>query len=133
VSEAVYLQVEDAIARELHISGRYRTPLGGLSYEYPVAIEDGNIVLRDGDCGLSKGVRIITTDEWAKLARGGLWRRVGMWSFTLADDPAASDIAWCHRSPEAAGYQLHRLRCEVERLTKLLAEGPTTEGGGDTE
>ena len=64
----VYEQVEEAIRGRWCIAGRYRTPLGATSYEYPVAIELGNVVLRDADCGLAKPTRTITTDEWARLA-----------------------------------------------------------------
>lgn len=116
MSEAVYQQVEDAIRKRLYVCGRYRTPLGGFSFEYPVAIELGNIVLRDGDCGLAKEPRIITTEEWERLVSGGgLWRKVGLWDFVPADDDAADDIAWCHSSPESAGRALHRLRSAASR------------------
>ena len=117
-------QIEDAIRRELHICGRYRTPIGGPSYEYPVAFDALSVTLRDGDCGLVKPTRSIPIDEWVRLAEGGLWRRVGMWSFVLDSDPAADEIAQCERFPHSAGRELHRLREEVARLRAVGGAPP---------
>lgn len=116
MSEAVYEQVERAIREKLCIAGRYRTHMGGPSYEYPVDIRLGNIVLRDADCGLVKPVRVITTDEWARLTPP-LWRQVGFWDFAPADDPAISEIAFCHHNPESAGRELYRLRKMLQGAT----------------
>ncbi len=111
MSEAVYEEVEWVIRKRLHIGAPGSTALGGPRWAYPDHIELGNIVMRDSDCGLAKPTFVWTTDEWADNRRKHkLWRKVGMWDFVLADDLAASAIAYCHRSPDSAGRELHRLR-----------------------
>jgi len=123
MSEAVYAQVEDAIARHLHVM----VPDGGISgpgYRYPVGVENGNIVMRDSDCGLAKPVIVWTTDKWRQHVDedgGGLYTKVGFWSFERADDPAANDIRLCHRSPDLAGRLLHDMRTEMDALRAALA------------
>lgn len=118
MSEAVYTQVEDAIARHLHVM----VPGGGVfgpGYRYPVGIEHGNIVMRDSDCGLARPVIVWTTDQWrthVDESGRGLYKQVGFWSFEAADDPAANDIRLCHRSPGSAGRRLYEMRGEIERL-----------------
>jgi hypothetical protein len=118
MSEAVYTQVEDAIARHLHVM----VPGGGVfgpGYRYPVGIEHGNIVMRDSDCGLAKPVIVWTTDQWrthVDESGRGLYKQVGFWSFEAADDPAANDIRLCHQSPGSAGRRLYEMRGEIERL-----------------
>ncbi len=114
---AVREQVEDAIRRNLYIGGRYRTPLGGMSFEYPVEVLLEEIVLRDGDCGLAKPTRAIAADEWTRCAMSGLWKKVGLWSFVKADDEAADAIRFCHEFPSAAGTELHRLRTNAAKGT----------------
>lgn len=127
MSAAVYAQVEDAIARRLHVM----VPGGGLfgpGYRYPVGIEHGNIVMRDSDCGLAKPVIVWTTDQWrthVDESGRGLYKQVGFWSFEAADDPAANDIRLCHQSPGSAGRRLYEMRGEIERLraaVEALAE-----------
>lgn len=109
MSEQIYLQVEDAIRRRLHV--RRARASGGYSYWHPLSIQDGNIVLRDSDLG--QRTRTITTDEWAELAEHGVWQLVGIWDFVRADDPAAGAIAYCHRNPNAAGRELYQHRQEA--------------------
>lgn len=124
MSEAVYAQVEDAIARRLHVM----VPGGGLfgpGYRYPVGIEHGNIVMRDSDCGLAKPVIVWTTDQWrthVDESGRGLYKKVGFWSFEAADDPAANDIRLCHQSPGSTGRQLYAMRGEIERLRAALKQ-----------
>lgn len=121
MSEAIYQQVEDAIRRRLHLlCDDRRTPMGGPDWDHPVGIEWGMIMLMRSDCG--REAFAITPEEWARRAEGGLWRMVGGWSFVLASDPAADDIAFAHRSPSAAGRQLARLRAENARLRERLGE-----------
>ena len=113
MSEAAYLQVKDAIARELHLGIVRENPglMGALTWHYPVRIVDGEIEMRDSDCGLAKPSWTITIDEWQRLvAAVGLFTQVGPWSFVLADDPAADCIRHCEHSPMAAGRELYRLR-----------------------
>ncbi len=118
MSEAVYMQVEDAIARHLHVM----VAGGGVSgpgYRYPVGIENGNIVMRDSDCGLAKPVIVWTTDRWREHvdeSGRGLYKKVGFWSFEAADDPAANDIRLCHQSPGSAGRRLYEMRGESDKL-----------------
>lgn len=108
MSEQIYLEVEDAIRRRRHVRNGV-TMMGGPSWVHPTAIEYGMIVVKDSDC--DRHTWRWTPDEWAlHVADGGLWRQVGRWDFAPADDPAADDIAWCHRCPEAAGRELYRLR-----------------------
>lgn len=127
VQGGVRAQVEDAIRGKLCVRGRYQTPLGNPSAEYPVEIQGQNVVLRDADCGLAKPTRTITLDEWATLAQGGLWRLVGIWNFVRADHEAADEIAYCYRSPYAAGISLHQaraaLRSEPADTDRPLVDG----------
>ena len=117
MSEAIYEEVERVIQQRLHIGAPGTTPLGGPRWAYPDSIELGNIVMRDSDCGLAKPTFIWTTDQWEENQKQcGLWRKVGMWSFVRAEDPAADEIALCHCSPEWAGQELARLRARVEEL-----------------
>jgi hypothetical protein len=112
---------EDAIARGLHV-GYGRTPLGGPGYRRPRAVRpDGSVVIRDSDCEPAQTERIWSRTEWdAAVAAGGLWRRVGIWDFVLADDPAADEIAFCYRSREAAGRKLLALSQRVAALERVL-------------
>lgn len=112
MSEKVYVQVEDAIARSLHLGApKNLMSVHRLHWHYPVGIEFGDIIMRDSDCGEAKPTWKITVDEWRRrVDEYGLWKRVGMWDFARADDEAADAIAYCHRSPESAGRELHRLR-----------------------
>lgn len=115
MSEAVYLEVERCIRERLHVGAPGTTPLGGPRWAYPDRIELGDIIMRDSDCGLAKPTFTWTAAQWSEnRKRHGLWRRVGMWDFVAADDPAASDIRFCHQSPDAAGRELHRLRLLVK-------------------
>jgi len=120
MDETLRQEVERAIREKLHVTGRYRTPLGSASFEYPIAIDGDSIVLRDGDCGLARPTVTITVDEWRDLVQRGLYRRVGFWDFAPADDPAADEIAFCHRHPQSAGRELHRLR---QRLAEIEGAG----------
>ena len=116
MSKTVYDQVEDAIRRKLHLGGPAKAmSVYGMHWHYPVGIELGNIVMRDSDCGLAKPTWAITTDEWSKRVDSyGLWRKIGLWKFVLADDPAASDIEFCHQNPHGAGRELFRLKQRVD-------------------
>ena len=115
MSEKAYLQVEDVIRRKLFVGAPGRTALGGPRWAYPDRIELGDVVMRDADCGLAKPTFVWTLAEWSEnVLRHGLWRKVGMWDFVRADDEAAEAIAFCHRSPGAAGRELHRLRNEAK-------------------
>jgi hypothetical protein len=115
MSEAIREQVEDAIARNLHLGAPPKAmSIHGMHWHYPVEIAMGDIVMRDSDCGLAKPTWTITTEEWERRVRlYGLWKKVGMWSFVPADDPAAAAIALCERDPHVAGRELHRLRMEA--------------------
>lgn len=111
MSESIYMQVEQVIAKRLHVAVRNTGPYSRVGYRYPVGIELGDIVLRDSDCGTAKPVIIWTPAEWAdRVERGGLHRQVGFWDFTPADNPAASCIRHCHENPQAAGCELYELR-----------------------
>jgi len=116
MSEQIYEQVESAITSHLHLGGRGgNMTVHGMSWDYPVGIELGNIVLRDSDCGLVKPTWEITTDEWReRVEHYGLYKKVGFWSFVPADDPAASTIAFCERHPHSAGRELYKLRMEAK-------------------
>jgi hypothetical protein len=114
MSEAIYRHVEDAIKRKLHL-GRGWEGMGN-KWCYPVAIEDGLIVVRDSDCGLAKPTWTYTPDRWdAMVKEHGLWRKTGFWHFTQADDPDCDLIEAAHRNPSWAGR-------EIARLRKLLEE-----------
>lgn len=117
MSEAIYEQVEDAIVRKLHLGAPSKAmSMYGMHWHYPVAIELGDIVMRDSDCGLAKPTWTITPEEWERRASVyGLWRKVGFWSFAEADDPAADAIAFCERNPHSAGRELYRLRLAVSQ------------------
>lgn len=116
--ESVYQQVEDAIARNLHLGApRHSMSMHGMHWHYPVGIEHGDIVMRDSDCGLAKPTFTITTTEWAeRVEKYGLWRMVGGWDFARADDPAADLTRFCHRNPSAAGQRIYELEQEINRL-----------------
>jgi hypothetical protein len=119
MSEAIYQQVEDAIARKLHL-GRGYWGLGP-KYCYPIAIEHGDIIVRDSDCGLVKPTMTLTTDAWAEMVeKYGLWKKTGFWHFTPADDPAANLIRSANRSPSWAGHEIYELRKRVEALEEEL-------------
>jgi hypothetical protein len=118
MSEAIYNQVEDAISRKLYLGGPAKKhPYVGIYpiyFRYPIEIRNGNIIMRDADCGLAKPTIEITTDEWAKRVKEfGLFKKVGLYRFVSADNPAASCIRYCETNPEAAGEELYRLRCRV--------------------
>ena len=120
MSETVYQQVEDCIKRKLHLGAPGKSmSMYGMHWHYPVGIEDGDIVMRDSDCGEAKPTWKITVEEWSKrVEERGLWRQVGMWDFVRADALAASCIAFCHKSPYAAGQQLYELRKRVDKETE---------------
>lgn len=125
MSERAYEQVEDAIRRGLHLrrgSGAY-----GPVYCYPVAIELGDIVVRDSDCGLAKDPWTITIGRWSELAESyGLSRQVGGWSFAPADDPAADDIEMASHYPSWAGQTIYEQRQRIAELERLLADAGMT-------
>lgn len=125
MSERVYEQVEDAIRRGLHLcrgNGTY-----GPVYCYPVAIERGDIVVRDSDCGLAKDPWTITIDRWSELVeKYGLKRQVGGWSFASADDPAADDKAMASRNPSWAGWTIYEQRQRIAELERLLVDAGMT-------
>jgi hypothetical protein len=116
MSEQVYNQVEDAIKRNLHLGTKARaTSMFQMHWIQPVQIVDGNIEMRNSAGGLDTW--FITPEEWAeRVAQYGLWKMVGMWSFVPADDPAAAEIAFAHRCPDAAGQQLYRLKQRIAEL-----------------
>lgn len=118
MSEAVYAEIEDAIARQLHLGAPPKAlSMHGMHWHYPVAIELGDVVMRDSDCGLARPTWKITIDEWReRVERYGLWKSVGLWEFVPAEDPTASCIAYCHRNPNAAGMELYWLRKRIEEL-----------------
>lgn len=126
MSEQIYLQVEDAISRNLYTFRDYRSS-GRPIWMRPIRIALGNIVMLYGDCGtLSRQEDLSrwTTDEWAEAARNpGLFRRVGLWSFVRDDDPAASEVSYCTNYPDQAGHDLYDLRMMVsglqDRIKKL--------------
>jgi len=119
----IYQQVEAAIKGKLHVlTPRPNHFLDPWTWRYPVGIEHGNILMRDSDCGLAKPVMTWTTDQWRERVSpegDGLYRKVGMWDFVPADDPAVDCIRWCHSAPESAGRELYRLRQEIEALQAL--------------
>jgi hypothetical protein len=78
-------------------------------------------VIRDGDCGEVRPTRTIPRAEFDQRVRDyGLWRKVGLWDFTRADDPAANVIAYCHRSPQSAGHMLWRYQERLRRLDWIM-------------
>jgi hypothetical protein len=92
---------------------------GGLSFWYPdkEQPDPDAVVIRDGDCGEVRPTRTIPRAEFDQRVRDyGLWRKVGLWDFTRADDPAANVIAYCHRSPQSAGHMLWRYQERLRRL-----------------
>ena len=124
MSEAVYQEVERAIREKLHVGvfvkGRWPSPW---TWCYPDHIENGNIIMRDSDCGLAKPTFSWTTDEWAaRVNSGGLWRQVGMWDFVRAEDAAADDIRYAHSNPEGAGRRLVEYRETTQSLRAQIAE-----------
>jgi len=117
VSEAIYQQVEHAIRERLYVTGTERHPMGGCYYFRPVAIEDGLIRLENE--GSSYQPPRWTPEQWReRVTEGGigLFQRVGFWDFTPADDVAADEIRFAHKSPKAAGRELHSLRLRVAEL-----------------
>lgn len=110
--QEIYDQVQYAIKNKLHLGTEPKpSSMYGMHWEYPVEIKDNRIIMRDSDCGLSKPTIPITYERWKKrYDTYGLWRSVGLWDFTKADDPAADCIRWCHSNPNSAGRELYRLR-----------------------
>ena len=115
--QEIYNQVQDAIKRKLHLGMPPKTTsMYGIHWQYPDKIEDDKIIMRDSDCGSVKPVIPIDFEEWdRRIKEFGLWKKVGLWSFVEADNPAAECIKFCHKDPESAGRELYRIR-------KLLSE-----------
>ena len=115
-------QVEDAIQRRLYVANG-TTVMGGACWWRVLRIEAGNIMLLRGDGGQEcrEWDRLTWTQEqWREhvtIDGAGLFRKVGFWSFTPVNNPAADAIAYCHRDPCGAGHELHLLR-------ELLEEKP---------
>ena len=86
----------------------------------PIRIENGNIVLLWGDCGnenRSSDLWFTTPDKWREMVSedgAGLYKRVGIWDFVPAYDPAADCIKFCFADPEAAGRELYELRTLID-------------------
>jgi hypothetical protein len=118
---------QEAIARNLHVGG-FRTPLGSAGFRKPreVLPAGSGVVIRDSDCEPLRSEQVWTLDQWYRAVEvGGLWRKVGMWDFVPWDDPAAVDVAFAHRCPDAAGRKIYRLEGSLRRLgwiVKLLEE-----------
>jgi len=112
---------QEAIARNLHVGG-FRTPLGGPGYRRPrEVLEDGSVVIRDSDCEPQRTEQLWTLNQWYRAVEiGGLWRKVGMWDFVPWDDPAAVDVAFAHRDPQAAGRRIYQLEGRLRRLGWIM-------------
>ena len=115
--------------REVSEKGLYfrfgRQLQGGTSFWYPDKEQpdpENEVVIRDGDCGEVRSTRTILREEFDRRVRDyGLWRKVGMWDFVPAEDPAANKVAFCHRSPQTAGHMLHRYSERLRRLAWIVA------------
>lgn len=115
MSEQTYQIIERAIRGQLYVA-RGTSSLGGPAWRRPIRIENGDVVMLWGDCGIESRPEDLcrwTLDEWREAAGEDgqyMYRKVGLWAFAPADDPATDDIRYAHTSPESAGRQLHRLR-----------------------
>jgi hypothetical protein len=108
-------EIVDAIDRKLHLGTRDN------NWQYPVEITPEGVVMRQSDCGTVRPTVVITIECWReRIKLYGLYKKVGMWSFVKADDPAAGDIAFCERSPHSGGRRIHRLEAEVAKLKEEL-------------
>lgn len=114
--------VEDAIARKLHVYHPTEVaPLGRPKVMHPVRLEPGQVVLRDSDCGGRDVFWSLETWRNAAGSRGeNLLRKVGIWEFVQADDPAASDVEWASQDPRRAGEMLYTTAAECKLLKTLL-------------
>lgn len=106
--EEIYQEVEMAIKNKLHLAFSVSP---SQSWGYPVEIKVGNIIMRDSDSGAVRPTWEITTACWAENeAKFGLWKKIGLWLFIPADDPAANDIRFAELNPTAAGREIYRLK-----------------------
>ena len=127
MSHEIYEMADEAASNGWLVAGRFRTPLGGSSYEYVVGVELGNVLLLNADCPTTRSPVPVSPEEFSALCGNGryFYRKVGMWEFVLAKDPAADLIAWAHQNPHAVGLELHRAReriRELEQANGLLDE-----------
>ena len=122
MSHEIYALADRAIREGLHVV-HGRTWSGSPGYKRVFGIDRGNILLLNADCGRKGEEYPVTPEEFSELCGGGefFYRRVGMWSFEPADDPAADLIAYAHRCPAAVGRQLFEAR---QRIAELEAKEP---------
>lgn len=117
------MELREIAERKLYF--RYGSTLqGGMSWWYPDKEQpdpENTVVIRDGDCGEVRPTRAISREEFDRRVRDyGLWRSVGLWSFTRADDPAANLIRSCERNPHGAGHRIYRLEERLRRLEWVM-------------
>jgi hypothetical protein len=111
----IYQQVEAAIQRALYVPLWYR----------PIRIEHDEIVMLWGDCGNPNRPEDLsrwTPEQWRECVTeegAGLYRRVGMWDFVPANDPAADLIADAHRYPESVARELYRARLRIAEMEAM--------------
>ena len=122
--EAVYQQVERAIERDLYVP-RGTRGIGTTAWYRPIRIQNGEIVMLWGDCGNPNHPEDLsrwTPEQWRECVTEngtGLYKRVGMWDFAPACDPAADLIAEAHRYPESVARELYRARLRIAELEAM--------------
>jgi len=129
MSEAVFKQVEDAISRNLYVpSGTSAT--GSPAWWRPIKIDLERIIMLWGDCGREdrpEDLSLWTPERWRAVVSedgGGLYRKVGFWSFWPAFSPDIDEVLFANRHPDSAGTELHRLKKEIAELRrKVEAKG----------
>jgi hypothetical protein len=122
--EDVYQQVESAIREELYVPRGTRA-IGTTAWYRPIRIELGEIIMLWGDCGNPNNPADLSRwspDEWRECVNAngdGLYRRVGMWDFEPASDPAADLIESAHRYPESVARELYQARLRIAELEAM--------------
>ena len=125
MSEAVYQQVEDAISRNLYVPSGTRVA-GTSAWWRPIKIDLGHIIMLWGDCGREdrpEDLSLWTPERWRDVVSEdgrGLYRKVGLWSFWPAFNPAIDEVLFANRHPDSAGLELHRLKKEVAELRRKV-------------
>ena len=115
------IQIKDAIDKRLYLGAPRKHDWGTYSIHWnlPIAIDEDRklITMIDADCGTVDRSWDITYEQWTEgFNTYGLWKKVGMWEFVKADDPAASNIRYCNHNPEGAGRHLYNCEIRIKEL-----------------
>lgn len=91
-------------------------------FQEVMEINDEFITLCLYDCGYVKPLEYTYSAVQTMLIRGGLWQRVGIYSFAPFNDPAAGCIRFAEQYPQAAGRELYELRCAAAAAAATTKE-----------